>query len=73
MDTPTPDTSPAPKEIEGVKTYTGPAGGWAALGAVAQALRRQMAVGRESRMLLKVNQPDGLDCPGCAWPAAKHT
>lgn len=75
MDTPTPtqETPPSPKEIEGIKTYTGPAGGWGALGAVAQALRRQMAVGRDSRMLLKVNQPDGFDCPGCAWPDPKHT
>ena len=21
-----------------------------------------------ARLLLKVNQPDGFDCPGCAWP-----
>ena len=24
--------------------------------------------GRGARMLLKVNQPDGFDCPACAWP-----
>ena len=73
MTTPTPDTPPSPKEIEGIKPDTGPAGGWGALGAVAHALRRQMAVGRDTRMLLKVNQPEGVDCPGCAWPDPKHT
>jgi len=73
MDSPTPDKPQAAREVEGVKHYTGAAGGWGALGAVAQALRRQMAVGRDSRMLLKVNQPEGFDCPGCAWPDPKHT
>jgi len=28
----------------------------------------QMGVRRAARTLLKVNQPDGFDCPGCAWP-----
>ena len=23
--------------------------------------------------LLSMNQPDGFDCPGCAWPDPKHT
>jgi hypothetical protein len=23
--------------------------------------------------LHSMNQPDGLDCPGCAWPDPKHT
>ena len=60
-------------DVPGVEDYAGPAGGWGALGAVAKALRRQMAVGKDTRMLLKVNQPDGFDCPGCAWPDPKHT
>jgi molybdopterin-dependent oxidoreductase alpha subunit len=29
---------------------------------------RQMGVGRAVRTLLKLNQADGFDCPGCAWP-----
>jgi molybdopterin-dependent oxidoreductase alpha subunit len=29
---------------------------------------RSMGVGRASRSLLKLNQTDGFDCPGCAWP-----
>lgn len=54
----TPDSyTPTPeRDVDGVKPYTGAAGGWGALGAVAQALRGQMAVGRDSRMLLKVNR-----------------
>jgi molybdopterin-dependent oxidoreductase alpha subunit len=28
----------------------------------------QMGPGRALRSLLKVNQPGGFDCPGCAWP-----
>jgi len=28
----------------------------------------QMGVGRSIQTLLKVNQKDGFDCPGCAWP-----
>jgi molybdopterin-dependent oxidoreductase alpha subunit len=28
----------------------------------------EMGVVRGARTLLQVNQPDGIDCPGCAWP-----
>jgi molybdopterin-dependent oxidoreductase alpha subunit len=31
---------------------------------------RQMGVRRTARTLLRVNQPEGFDCPGCAWPEA---
>lgn len=30
----------------------------------------QMGVGRAAKTLLRVNQADGFDCPGCAWPEA---
>ncbi|HEY9437638.1 MAG TPA: FdhF/YdeP family oxidoreductase [Streptomyces sp.] len=43
----------------------------AGLPAVAETLRtaqRQMGVRRSAQTLLKVNQKDGFDCPGCAWP-----
>lgn len=59
--------------IPGVDDYSGPAGGWGALGAVARALSGQMAIARESIALHKVNQPQGFDCPGCAWPDPKET
>ena len=61
------------RPVEGVDTYTGPAGGWGALKAVAKALSSEMAVPREVRGLLTMNQPAGFDCPGCAWPDPKHT
>jgi len=28
----------------------------------------EMGVGRGTRTLLQLNQKDGVDCPGCAWP-----
>ncbi|GGK37912.1 formate dehydrogenase subunit alpha [Pilimelia terevasa] len=28
----------------------------------------QMGAARTARTLLRLNQPDGFDCPGCAWP-----
>ncbi|MGX8905541.1 FdhF/YdeP family oxidoreductase [Streptomyces netropsis] len=43
----------------------------AGLPAIAHTLRvaqQQMGVRRTALTLLKVNQKDGFDCPGCAWP-----
>src|ERR1700744_2177850 len=60
-------------EVVGVGDYKGAAAGWGALKAVADALRSQMAVVKETRGLLPMNQPHGFDCPGCAWPDPKHT
>src|ERR1700678_3601996 len=53
--------------------YESPAGGWGALQATAHALREQSIVLKGSKALLSMNQPDGFDCPGCAWPDPKHT
>ncbi|OZI55333.1 FdhF/YdeP family oxidoreductase [Bordetella genomosp. 5] len=58
---------------EGIRPYHHPAGGWDALRAVAQTIRTQMTVVSGPRILLRNNQPDGFDCPGCAWPDPKHT
>ncbi|KQZ83086.1 hypothetical protein ASD56_12170 [Microbacterium sp. Root166] len=33
-----------------------------------QISQQQMGVGRSVQTLLRVNQKDGFDCPGCAWP-----
>ncbi|MGQ2916373.1 FdhF/YdeP family oxidoreductase [Microbacterium aurantiacum] len=33
-----------------------------------QIAQEQMGVARTARTLLRVNQKDGFDCPGCAWP-----
>src|SRR5882757_9346506 len=61
------------QDVPGVKAYDGPAGGWGALGAVARAIKNQMAIAEDTRALLRMNQPAGFDCPGCAWPDPKHT
>jgi formate dehydrogenase major subunit len=53
--------------------YGSPAGGWDSLAATAKALRRQAAVVRGGRSMLSMNQPEGFDCPGCAWPDPQHT
>lgn len=60
------------REVPGVGIYGGPAGGWGALQAAAKALRAQMALNRETKALARVNQPQGFDCPGCAWPDPLH-
>ena len=60
-------------DVVGVGDYKGAAAGWGALKAVADAVRGQMAVVKETRGLLSMNQPHGFDCPGCAWPDPKHT
>jgi molybdopterin-dependent oxidoreductase alpha subunit len=64
---------PVRRRVEGIDRYTGPAGGWGALKAVAKALSHEMGVSREVRGLLATNQPTGFDCPGCAWPDPRHT
>ena len=53
--------------------YDAPAGGWGALRATAHALREQSIALKGSKALLSMNQPDGFDCPGCAWPDPRHT
>lgn len=58
--------------INGIAPYGGAAGGWGALKAVADAIRGQMSVKQDVIALFKVNQPQGFDCPGCAWPDPQH-
>ena len=53
--------------------YDPPAGGWGALRATANVLREQSVALKGSKALLAMNQPDGFDCPGCAWPDPQHT
>ncbi|RWX36680.1 FdhF/YdeP family oxidoreductase [Rhizobium leguminosarum] len=61
------------KRPEGIRDYNAPAGGWGALEAVARTLKDQQVITQGAATLLKANQPDGFDCPGCAWPDPKHT
>ena len=52
--------------------YKGPAGGWGALRSVAKHLQQQGVAVKGAKTLLSANQPDGFDCPGCAWPDRDH-
>jgi molybdopterin-dependent oxidoreductase alpha subunit len=61
------------KRPEGIRNYDAPAGGWGALKAVAETLKQEQVALQGPLTLLKANQPDGFDCPGCAWPDPDHT
>ncbi|MEQ8734690.1 MAG: FdhF/YdeP family oxidoreductase [Rhodospirillaceae bacterium] len=54
------------------KPFSGPAGGWAALASSATALLKSGNPLTQLRALTQVNQPDGFDCPGCAWGDPRH-
>ncbi|WP_250467326.1 FdhF/YdeP family oxidoreductase [Caballeronia sp. GAFFF2] len=55
-----------------IEPYTHPAAGWGALKQVAINLVKEKVAGGNYRTLFKQNQPDGFDCPGCAWPDRAH-
>ena len=44
------------------------AGGMPAIKATLKTVSAEMGLIRGVRTLLKINQPGGVDCPGCAWP-----
>jgi len=60
----------APVEIAEVELGDVPkvSGGVGAITATTGFLWRETGLVRGTRTLLKINQPDGFDCPGCAWP-----
>ncbi|MCQ6556129.1 FdhF/YdeP family oxidoreductase [Streptomyces sp. C10-9-1] len=69
---------PADDPVQDAPQVTAPQHAAAGLPAIAHTLRaaqRQMGVARTARTLLRVNQKDGFDCPGCAWPEedSRHT
>ncbi|MFF3245581.1 FdhF/YdeP family oxidoreductase [Streptomyces sp. NPDC002870] len=51
------------------------AAGLPAIGHTLRVAQQQMGVVRSAQALLRVNQKDGFDCPGCAWPEGdkRHT
>ena len=55
-----------------IEFYKGPAGGWGALKSVSKALLAQDIAVKGAKTLLSANQPDGFDCPDCAWPDRNH-
>lgn len=48
------------------------AAGLPAIGHTLRVAQQQMGVKRTALTLLRVNQKDGFDCPGCAWPEPDH-
>ncbi|MFE7381039.1 FdhF/YdeP family oxidoreductase [Streptomyces zhihengii] len=66
-----PSKPPAGDPVQDAPQVAAPQHAAAGLTAIAHTLRmaqEQMGVARTARTLLKVNQKDGFDCPGCAWP-----
>ena len=52
--------------------YKSAAGGWGALKSVGKHLLHSQVSLSNIQSLLKMNQPDGFDCPGCAWGDPEH-
>src|SRR5262245_15161872 len=65
---PTPAQSPLESTPPDVKPIGKVAGGMTAAVEAAKFAFREMGVVRGARTLLQLNQKDGIDCPGCAWP-----
>ena len=59
-------------QSEGSSKRSSAAGGWGALKACGKHLLGSRAPLTGARALLKANQPDGFDCPGCAWGDPEH-
>ena len=61
-----------PVEISGIEIKEAGSGGVAGgIPAIVQTVKhawREMGARRSLKTLLAVNQKDGFDCPGCAWP-----
>jgi molybdopterin-dependent oxidoreductase alpha subunit len=57
-----------PEEDPQVRAPAREAAGVRGVTAGLSAVLAQLGVRRGARTLLRVNQPEGFDCPGCAWP-----
>lgn len=60
-----PDSSDEHPQISTLPTT---AGGWGAISASLHHARKEMGFVRSLKTLSRVNQREGFDCPGCAWP-----
>ena len=54
-----------------ISSYKGSAGGWGALASTTKHLLKSRRPVKNILSLLKTNQHQGFDCPGCAWGDAK--
>ena len=69
---------PVQDPVQDTPEVSAPQHAAAGLPAIAHSLsiaHQQMGASRTARTLLRVNQKDGFDCPGCAWPEGekRHT
>lgn len=63
-----------PEEFTGIKTIA-PAEKAAGIKGISTALKhlsQEMGLFKGLQVMAKVNQINGIDCPGCAWPDPKH-
>lgn len=60
--------SPEEPSLVQIEPLSKAAGGIPSIVAAAKTVWSEMGVARGVRTLLKLNQKDGFDCPGCAWP-----
>lgn len=70
MDNPKTPRAQTPEEWRGIEV-TAPkqvAGGAPAVLSSVKHAQAEMGAGRGTKMLRLVNQKEGFDCPGCAWP-----
>src|ERR1043165_359547 len=67
---PNPQSAQPPVETEGteIKERSKVAGGVPAIVSTMRHALGEMGVRRSLKTLLSVNQKNGFDCPGCAWP-----
>jgi len=64
----TPAQPPMESSSPNVKEISKSAGGAQAALAAARYAWGEMGIVRGTRTLLQLNQKEGIDCPGCAWP-----
>ena len=62
------DPHPVPRADLELSELPHSAGGMAASWNALRHIRRDAGIGRGTKALLAMNQPEGFDCPGCAWP-----
>ena len=63
-----------PAKLTGLETHSlpGKAAGFKAITVSLQHLANEMGMLKGLKVLSKMNQSDGFDCPGCAWPEPEH-
>lgn len=69
---PPPASGPDREDATRTRGAAGSAAGLGSLRATVGQVADHLGPVRGARLLLRVNQPDGFDCPGCAWPEPAH-